>query len=159
MCKEETKESWEKFCPYTVEELSQNQRISGSSGIFKCLVFPSWSVTPHHRCHHHHHRLMQVALVWQWFTCVPVPGTSILLCLAFIEAVCFSTNLREISFDINSSRKTNRRDKSCSRNSSDWPLVTVLTELKIPAQPLPKGGTLNKLQNCTNNLFCSLKRR
>lgn len=44
-----------------------------------------------------------------------------------------------------------------SRKSSDQPLASVQAELKIPAQPLPKGGSLSKLLNLTKNLFLHFK--
>lgn len=44
-----------------------------------------------------------------------------------------------------------------SRKSSEQPLVSIQTELKIPAQPLPKGGIFNKLLNFTKNLFTYFK--
>lgn len=70
-----------------------------------------------------------------------MPGTPFLLCLAFIGAVFFRIYFWEVSCDINSSRKAKRG------REVQQPLVSIQAELKTPAQPLPKGSTLNKLLN------------
>lgn len=65
-----------------------------------------------------------------------MPGTPVLLCLAFIEAVCFLVSFGEINSDINCSRKTNRRGNEVQQKELRPTLGIGPNRVKNPAQTL-----------------------
>lgn len=67
-----------------------------------------------------------------------MPGTPVLLRLAFIEAVYFLVSLGEINSDINCSRKTNRRGNEVQQKELRPALGIGPNRVKNPAQTLRK---------------------